>query len=94
MALFTASCDTPETNSKYAKALKLDYPILSDPSKTTAKAYGVVHAKRKVPERWTFFISKSGKIAAIQKKVKAAKHGEEISQKLKELGVPQKKKKA
>ena len=92
MALFTASCDKPETNAKYAKTLKLDYPILSDPSKTTAKAYGVVHAKRSVPERWTFFIDKNGKIAHIQKKVNAAKHGAEISKKLKELGVPQKKK--
>ena len=43
VAFFTASCDTPETNQKYAAALKLDYPILSDPAKDAAKAYGVVH---------------------------------------------------
>ena len=87
VAYFTASCDKPQTNADYAKALKLDYPILSDPSKATAKAYGVVNADRPVPFRWTFYIDKEGKIAAIDKDVNAGNHGAEIVKKLKELGV-------
>ena len=43
VAYFTASVDTPELNKKFAESLELDYPILSDPDKTVAKAYGVVH---------------------------------------------------
>src|SRR6476469_3718289 len=43
IAYFTASVDAPEQNKKFAESLSLDYPILSDPTKTTAMAYGVVH---------------------------------------------------
>ncbi len=87
---FTASCDTEETNTKYAKALKLDYPILSDPSKKTASAFGVVHEGRSVPERWTFYIGIDGKISAIDKKVSPKTHGTDVAAKLKSLGVPAK----
>jgi peroxiredoxin Q/BCP len=54
IAYFTASVDTPELNKKFAESLSVDYPILSDPDKTVATAYGVVHGERKVAERWTF----------------------------------------
>ena len=43
VAYFTASVDTPEENKKFAKSLDLDYPILSDPDKSVAKAYGVLN---------------------------------------------------
>jgi peroxiredoxin Q/BCP len=65
----------------------LDYPILSDPDKLTARAYGVVTDKRPVPFRWTFYIGKDGKILAIDRKVKAGSHGKDIASRLKELGV-------
>lgn len=88
---FTASCDTVEKNTAFAKSLELDYPILSDPEKKVAEAYGVVHEGRANPERWTFFIGMDGKILHIDKKVKTASHGEDIAAQLKELNVPQKK---
>ena len=44
IAYFTASVDTAEENTKFAKSLDLDYPILSDPDKNVAKAYGVMNA--------------------------------------------------
>jgi peroxiredoxin Q/BCP len=90
VAYFTASCDTPEMNRKYAEALQLDYPILCDPEKETARAYGVVDDSRPVARRWTFFIDEKGKIAHIDKEVNAANHGADIIAKLKELGVKQK----
>jgi peroxiredoxin Q/BCP len=37
-ALFAASVDAPEANKQFAASLGLDYPILSDPTKETAKA--------------------------------------------------------
>jgi peroxiredoxin Q/BCP len=52
-----------------------------------AKAYGVVHAGRAVPERWTFYIDKEGVIRAIDKTVKAGQHGADVAAKLKELGL-------
>jgi peroxiredoxin Q/BCP len=90
MAYFTASTDTPETNKKFAESLKLDFPILSDPTKKTAEAYGVVHEGRPVPERWTFYIGADGKIKAIDQKVNAKEHGKDMAKQLEDLGVPKK----
>lgn len=80
MQVFTASCDTVKTNTRYAKELKLDYPILSDPKKDTAKEYGVVSATRGFPQRWTFIIGKDGKILHIEKKVKAGEHNKQLAE--------------
>jgi peroxiredoxin Q/BCP len=90
-AYFTASTDTPEKNKEFAESLMADYPILSDPSQATAKAYGVVNEERKVPFRWTFYIGKDGKIQHIDKEVKTGSHGADMAAKLRELGVPEKK---
>ena len=87
MAYFAASCDDPETNKKFAASLKLDYPILSDPSRKVAELYGVVTERRKVPFRWTFYIGKDGKILFVDRKVRTASHGDDVAAKLKELGV-------
>ena len=87
VAYFTASCDTAEENKRFAESLNLDYPILSDPGKEVAKAYGVVHASRNLPERWTFYIGKDGRILYIDRKVRAATAGQDVAAKLKELEV-------
>ena len=92
MAYFAASCDTVEKNTEFAKSLDLDYVILSDPKKDVAKAYGVVHEGREVPERWTFVIGEDGTIRHIDRKVKADSHGEDIAVLLNELKIAKKKK--
>ena len=89
MAYFAASCDPVDKNTDFAKSLELDYPILSDPDKAAAKAYGVV-GERPFPQRWTFFIDAEGKIAFIDKSVKPKTHGADVAAKLKELGVAEK----
>ncbi|MFN8858327.1 MAG: peroxiredoxin family protein [Planctomycetaceae bacterium] len=91
VAYFTASCDDLETQMKWAKELQLDYPVLSDPEKSIAKAYGVVHEGREVPERWTFVIDKEGVIRHIDKKVQTKTHGEDIVKLLEQLGVEKRK---
>lgn len=90
MKYFTASCDSVEKNTDFAKSLDLDYPILSDPGKEVAKAYGVVHGSRAVPERWTFVIGADGKIKHINKKVNAANHGKNLAELLGTLKIPTK----
>jgi peroxiredoxin Q/BCP len=70
--------------------LGLDYPILSDPEKNVAMAYGVVHAGRPVPERWTFYIDKDGIIRGIDKTVNPGQHGSNVAKNLKELGIADK----
>lgn len=79
-----------ETNTKFAESLDLDYPILSDPDRTVAEEYGLLAGGRKVPNRWTFYIGKDGKILHIDKSVKAGNHGADIAAKLEELGVDEK----
>ena len=93
VAYFTASCDPADGakgNINFAKSLKLDYPILSDPAKKTARAYGVVTDKRPVPFRWTFYIGKDGKILKVDKKVRAGADGANCAKALKELGIDKK----
>jgi peroxiredoxin Q/BCP len=68
-----------------------DFPMLSDPQMTTARAYGVVTGDRKTASRWTFYIDKSGKIAAIDTAVRPATSAEDMIAKLEELNVPLKK---
>ena len=91
MAYFTASCDDAETNKKFAESLKLDYPILSDPGKETAKAYGVVYEGQANPKRWTFYIDKDGILKFIDKSVTPKSHGADVARKLDELGIAKKK---
>ena len=79
--------DKPETNKKFAESLGADYPILSDPDKKVAKAYGVVHGLRLWPERWTFYIGTDGKILYVDKQIKTKTAGEDVTKKLTELGV-------
>jgi peroxiredoxin Q/BCP len=93
VAYFTASVDPIEGekgNKAFAKSLDLDFPILSDNTTATAKAYGVYNAERNIANRWTFYIGKDGKILAIDKQVKTGSHGADMAARLKELGVPAK----
>jgi len=84
VAYFAASVDGPAANARFAESLGLDYPILSDPSKTVARAYGVL-GQSGMASRWTFYIGKDGRIAAIDRKVSAGSHGEEIVRRLESM---------
>jgi peroxiredoxin Q/BCP len=86
VAYFTASVDTPDVNAKFADSLGLDYPILSDPEKSTARAYGVLNA-RGMSDRWTYYIDKDGVVREIDKKITTAKAGEDVAAKVKALGI-------
>jgi peroxiredoxin Q/BCP len=82
------SVDTPETNKKFAEQEQADFPMLSDPTKATATAYGVLN-QAGMANRWTFYIGPDGRIQAIDKQVRVATAGEDLVARLKELGVKQ-----
>jgi len=96
---FMASVDPLETtadnkgNKAFADAMHADFPLLSDPTKDTAKAYGVLNEQRGFANRWTFYIGKDGKIEAIDKDVqnRLATSAEDMAAKLGELKTPTKK---
>jgi len=99
VSYFMASVDPLEKNKEFAKATSVklgdtevskkeaDFPLLSDPTKETAKAYGVLN-ERGTASRWTFYIDKTGKISYIEKTVKPDTSAEDMIAKLSELKVP------
>src|SRR5919108_4577243 len=86
VAYFMASVDPVDQNKGFAEQEKADFPLLSDPSKETAKAYGVLNANG-LARRWTFYIGKDGKILGIDKEVKPPTSAEDMVAKLQEYGV-------
>src|SRR5687768_11554468 len=101
VAYFMASVDPLEENIKFAKATSVtlgdrvvekkeaDFPMLSDPTKEVATKYGVLNA-RGTANRWTFYIDKAGRIAAIEKMVRPETSAEDMLVKLKETKVAMK----
>jgi peroxiredoxin Q/BCP len=89
------SVDTLDDNTRFAKEHEADFPILADPTKATAKAYGVIRTDRPPEQqfaaRWTYYIGPDGKILAIDKSPSTANAGEVMIKKLDELGVKKKK---
>ena len=88
VAYFMASVDPVSDNKGFAEQEKADFPLLSDPTKKTAEAYGVLNPKG-MASRWTFYIGKDGKILAIDKAVKPATSAEDMIARLGELKVTQ-----
>ena len=86
MAYFAVSVDTPEENAKFAEHVEADYPILADPTKDTAKAYGVLGGFS-VANRWTFYVGIDGRILHIEKSVKVSSAGPDVAAKLAELNI-------
>jgi peroxiredoxin Q/BCP len=84
ISYFAASVDSAETNRRFAESLGLVFPILSDPTKEVARAYGVLGASG-FASRWTFYIGADGRILDIDTKVSAASHGRDIVAKLTQL---------
>ena len=86
VSYFMASVDPIEKNTDFAKAQEADFPLLSDPAKDVANAYGVLSEKG-TARRWTFYIGKDGKILAIDKAVRVETSAEDMVAKLGELNV-------
>ena len=86
---FMASTDDAETNRKFAEENQADFPVLADPDKQAAEAYGVL-GMMGFASRWTFYIDAAGKLAYIDKEVSALKAGADMAARLAALGVPKK----
>ena len=86
VAYFMASVDPIEDNKGFAEKEKADFPLLSDPTKATATAYGVL-SPGGLARRWTFYIGKDGRILGIDKAVTPKSSAEDMVAKLGEYGV-------
>ena len=81
------SVDDAETNKKFATEHEADFPILSDPEKGVANAYGVLGTSG-LANRWTFYIGRDGKILYIDKErgqAQTVNAGDSLVKKLEEL---------
>ncbi|HEX7044619.1 MAG TPA: redoxin domain-containing protein [Burkholderiales bacterium] len=87
VAYFMASVDPLETNKSFGLAQGADFPLLSDATKTTARAYGVLNAAG-VANRHTFYIGLDGRITAIDRDINPATSAADIAATLARLGVP------
>jgi peroxiredoxin Q/BCP len=83
---FMASVDALEDNVGFAEETKADFPLLSDPSKSVAKAYGVLHLLG-YAKRHTIYIGDDGIVLKIDTSVNPKTSAEDMAATLGELGV-------
>ena len=89
MHYFMASVDPLAKNMGFAKQQQADFPLLSDPDKDIAKAYGVL-SSRGYDVRHTFYIRSQGRILKIDRNVRPATSAEEMAKNLKALSISKK----
>lgn len=86
VSYFMASVDRLEDNIGFAEETGADFPLLSDPEKEAAKAFGVLHLMG-FAKRHTFYIGKDGTILKIDENVNPETSAEDMAATLGELGV-------
>ena len=87
VAYFMASVDPIEKNQEFADAYEAGFPLLSDPTKKTARDYDVL-SMGWYAKRHTFYIGKNGIILFIDRNVQPKTSAQDMAAKLKELGIP------
>lgn len=87
VSYFMASVDPLEKNTGFATDSGADFPLLSDPGKDVAAAYGVLNSGG-VANRTTFYIDAEGIIVKIDTAVRPETAAEDMAMTLGELGVP------
>lgn len=92
------SVDTPEDNKAFAEKEQADFPILSDPERKVAEAYGVLSPPRpddptrpRYARRWMFYIGPDGKLLKVDKVSHTSDAGASLVATLDALKVPKKK---
>lgn len=84
-----ASVDPLDDNRDFAEKTGADFPMLSDPTKATAKAYQVLNMFR-VASRVTFYISKEGKVLKIDDDISPKTAAQDMANTLGALGIAKK----
>lgn len=86
---FMASVDTPEDNLTFATNNEANFPLLSDPQKATARAYGVLN-QGGVANRWTFYVGPDGRILHVDRAVNPETSGHDLVAQLNTLQIARK----
>ena len=83
---FMASVDPLEENISFARSTGADFPLLSDPSREVAEAYGVLQGGA-FARRVTFYIGVDGTVLKIDSQVNPSTSAQDMVATLGELGV-------
>ncbi len=86
--VFGASTIPLATQREWAKEHRFAFPLLADPEKKVATAYGVWDPVLGCVERWAFVIDDKGIIRAIERFVDPMRHGKDLVKMLADLGIP------
>ncbi|MFO7550642.1 MAG: peroxiredoxin [Haliea sp.] len=86
VSYFMASVDPLAENQRFAEETGADFPLLSDPGKDVAEAYGVL-AGMGFARRHTFYIGVDGTILKIDTAVQPATAAQDMAASLGELGI-------
>jgi peroxiredoxin Q/BCP len=86
VSYFMASVDPLEANKGFAAETGADFPLLSDPTKKTAEAYGVLHPVG-YARRHTVYIGVDGKVLKVDRDVQPKTSAEDMATTLGKLGV-------
>jgi len=78
--------DDAGTNRAFAESLGADFPILADPSKDAARAYGVL-GPLGLARRWTFYVGPDGTVLHVDRQVRTVTAGDDVAARLETLGV-------
>ena len=82
------SVDTLEDNTAFAAQEGGNFPILADPTKEVATAYGVLREDMPFANRWTYYIGPDGRILYIDSDVQPRTAGEDTIARLEAIGTP------
>jgi len=80
------STDGVKSHENFRNKFSLNFPLLSDKSREVVDLYGI-KSKFDTARRVTCLIEKGGRIAHTWKKVKTSSHAEEVTEKVRELGL-------
>jgi len=80
------STDGVKSHENFRNKFSLNFPLLSDKSREIVDLYGI-KSKFDTARRVTFLIEKGGRIVHIWTKVKTSSHAEEVTEKVRELGL-------
>jgi len=86
VSYFMASVDPLADNIGFALDQGADFPLLSDPEKTAAKAFGVLGSSG-YAKRHTYYIGVDGRVLAIDRNVRPATSAEDMVATLAKLNV-------
>lgn len=81
------STDSEEKHREFAKEHELPFPLIADPNREWADAFGVGRKFMVLDERVSFLIDKDGKVAKVYEDVDPGVHADQVLGDAKSLGL-------